>query len=365
MRLGFFILIEETVYFHSSIWTLLNVKVLVTGAAGFIGFHLVRHLLRSGVDIWGVDNLNNYYDTSLKRARLAEIEGDPRFEFTLLDLADSSQVNRHFEMRRPDIVVHLAAQAGVRYSMTNPNAYVHSNLLAFVNVLQSCANTGVRHLVYASSSSVYGANTKVPFAVGDDVDHPISFYAATKRANELFAHSFSHLYGLPTTGLRFFTVYGPWGRPDMAYCKFAHAIAAGQPIDLYNYGEMQRDFTYVDDVVEGIRRLIESPPTQSLNQQHPGETFSRALFNLYNIGNSNTVELLYFVQLIEKAFGRKARKRFLPMQEGDVPRTYAQNDELFQAVGFRPATPVEEGIPRFVEWYQKYYSAAARWNQAS
>lgn len=333
-------------------------RILVTGAAGFIGFHLTRRLLIEGEDVLGLDNLNNYYDTSLKRARLASLDSVRRFNFTQLDIADTAQVSRFFSGQCPEIVVHLAAQAGVRYSISNPVSYVNSNLLGFVNILQACADSGVKHLIYASSSSVYGANKKVPFAVDDNVDHPISLYAATKRSNELLAHSYSHLYGLPTSGLRFFTVYGPWGRPDMAYYKFTSAIAQGKPIDLHNCGEMQRDFTYVDDVVEAIRRLMDKPPSQTIAQQRPEESFSRALSKTYNVGNSEPVELRHFVQLIERALGVQALVRLLPMQEGDVPRTFAKNDELFEAVGFRPSTPVEVGIPRFVDWYCQYHLPA-------
>lgn len=333
-------------------------RLLVTGAAGFIGFHVSRRLLDRGDDVVGLDNLNDYYDVRLKHDRLALLEGQTRFQFVQADLEDRAAVQQLFASTQPEVVIHLAAQAGVRYSLENPHAYVDANLVGFMNILEGCRRHGVRHLTYASSSSVYGANTRMPFSVHDNVDHPVSLYAATKKANELMAHTYSHLYRLPTTGLRFFTVYGPWGRPDMALFKFTKAILAGQPIDVYNHGRMQRDFTYIDDIVEGVvrvaDRMAEPNPTWSGDAPDPGT--SSAPFKIYNIGNHQPVELLYFIEVLEKCLGRQAEKRLLPIQAGDVPATYADVDDLMRDAGFRPATTIEEGIARFVAWYREYYA---------
>ncbi|BDV42558.1 NAD-dependent epimerase [Geotalea uraniireducens] len=332
-------------------------NVLVTGAAGFIGFHLTRKLLAAGDRVVGYDNLNSYYDVNLKLARLQQLEGNERFRFVKGDLADRDAVNRLFAAERFDIVVNLAAQAGVRYSLENPHAYIESNLVGFTNILEGCRHNGVKHLVYASSSSVYGANTSMPFSVHDNVDHPLSLYAATKKANELMAHTYSSLYGLPTTGLRFFTVYGPWGRPDMALFLFTRAIIEGQPIDVFNHGKMQRDFTYIDDIVEGVARVMARPPAPNPawrgDAPDPGTSF--APYRIYNIGNNNPVELMTFIETIEQCLGKTAKKNLLPLQAGDVPATYADVDDLMRDVGFRPATPVAEGIARFVAWYRDYY----------
>jgi len=321
-------------------------QVLVTGAAGFIGYHLAQRLLAEGLQVYGIDNLNDYYDVRLKKARLERLNAQPGFTFQYLDLSDRLSMAELFRRKSFDCVVNLAAQAGVRYSLTNPHAYVDSNLTGFVNLLEGCRQSQIQHLVYASSSSVYGVNPKVPFATQDNVDHPISLYAATKKANELMAYTYSHLYTLPTTGLRFFTVYGPWGRPDMAYFKFVQSISAGQPIEVYNYGNMQRDFTYIDDVVEGVVRVMQQPP-QSAEGTAP--------YKLYNIGNHQPVALLRFIEVIEAALGKSAQKVLLPMQPGDVPITYADVDDLMRDVGFQPSTPIEVGIQRFVDWYRQYY----------
>ena len=332
-------------------------RVLVTGVAGFIGFHLAKRLLHEDCEVFGVDNLNDYYDVGLKQLRLAQLRHEPNFKFELLDLAEGAHLKQFVDASRPEVVVNLAAQAGVRYSLQNPLAYVNSNLVGFVNLLEACVHiSSVSHLVFASSSSVYGANTRVPFSVDDAVDHPISLYAATKKSNELIAHSYSHLYGLPVTGLRFFTVYGPWGRPDMGYFKFTEAIVRDLPIEIYNHGRMQRDFTYIDDVVEGIRRVMAQPPEHSVEQESGGAYSSHARYKVYNLGNHNPVELMRFVEIIEQALGKQARKKFLPLQPGDVVCTYAETDDLYQDVGFRPTTPIEEGLTRFVEWYSKHYS---------
>ncbi len=334
-------------------------RTLVTGAAGFIGFHLATRLLNEGHEVYGLDNLNNYYDVGLKKARLAQLLSHRKFAFRMLDLADAVALRELLVEQQPEWVVNLAAQAGVRYSLENPLAYVNSNLLGFVNLLEGCVRCGgVQHLVFASSSSVYGANSKVPFSVSDSVDHPVSLYAATKKANELIAHSYSHLYDLAMTGLRFFTVYGPWGRPDMAYFKFVQAIDQGKAIDVYNHGQMKRDFTYVDDVVEGIMRVMVSPPKRRLKEIHPETLLSNARFKIYNLGNHAPVDLMTFIEVLEKAFGRKARKNFLPMQAGDVPSTYAEMDDLYRDTGFHPSTSIEDGLGRFVEWYRRYYSSA-------
>ncbi|MEW6299627.1 MAG: NAD-dependent epimerase [Thermodesulfobacteriota bacterium] len=331
--------------------------VLVTGAAGFIGFHVARRLLDRGDTVVGIDNLTPYYDVRLKEARLAHLLGRERFTFLRLDLADRSGMDALFRDAQPQRVIHLAAQAGVRYSLTNPHAYVESNVVGFLHILEGCRAAEVEHLVYASSSSVYGANTKMPFSVHDNVDHPVSLYAASKKANELMAHTYSHLYHLPTTGLRFFTVYGPWGRPDMALFLFTRAILAGEPIDVFSYGKMRRDFTYIDDIVEGVVRVLDTVPrpNPSWSGLAPDPGTSRAPYRIYNIGNNQPVELLHFIAVLETCLGRKAEKRFLPPQAGDVPETYADVDDLMQDVGFRPSTPIHEGIARFVAWYRDYY----------
>jgi UDP-glucuronate 4-epimerase len=332
---------------------------LVTGAAGFIGYHLSQRLLARGDSIVGLDNLNDYYDVSLKEARLARLQGQPGFTFVKLDLADCTGMEQLFAESEFDGVVNLAAQAGVRYSLTHPHAYVNSNLVGFLNVLEGCRHARIKHLVFASSSSVYGANTRLPFSVHDNVDHPVSLYAATKKANELMAHSYAHLYGLPCTGLRFFTVYGPWGRPDMSLFLFTKAILAGKPIDVFNYGEHKRDFTYIDDIVEGVARVLDRvpEPNPAWRSDAPDPATSSAPYRLYNIGNHQPVELLYVIELLEGALGRKAQKNLLPMQPGDVPETYADVEDLIQDAGFSPATPIEEGVARFVAWYLDYYAA--------
>ncbi|MBD2260817.1 NAD-dependent epimerase [Pseudanabaena sp. FACHB-2040] len=328
-------------------------RILITGVAGFIGFFVARHLLAAGHTIYGIDNLNDYYDVRLKQDRLQQLLGEPQFTFEKLDLFDRAGMMTLFEAHPFDAVVHLAAQAGVRYSLENPFAYSDSNLSGFLNVLEGCRRAQVQHLVFASSSSVYGANRKVPFAVSDTVDYPVSLYAATKKANELMAHAYSHLYQLPMTGLRFFTVYGPWGRPDMAYFKFVDAIAHDRPIDVYNHGQMKRDFTYIDDVVEGIVRTLGHPPQPLATTVEDCD--SRAPYKIYNIGNHQPVALLRFIEVIEAAMGKPAEKIFKPMQPGDVPATYADVDDLMQAVGFQPNTPIEVGIGQFVQWYRGYY----------
>ncbi|MDX2099846.1 MAG: NAD-dependent epimerase [Leptolyngbyaceae cyanobacterium bins.59] len=333
------------------------VKVLVTGAAGFVGFHLSQKLLAQGHEVFGLDNLNDYYDVQLKLDRLAQLENQPHFTFQRLDLADRTGMEQLFSTHPFDWVAHMGAQAGVRYSLKNPHAYADSNLTGFVNVLEGCRHTHVKHLVFASSSSVYGANTKIPFSVTDNVDHPVSLYAATKKANELMAHTYSHLYGLPTTGLRFFTVYGPWGRPDMALFTFTRAIFAKQPIEVYNYGKMRRDFTYVEDVVEGVIRVLNHVPVAQILS--PGESLtpgsSSAPYRIYNIGNNQPIELIHFIEVLEKALGLEAEKKLLPLQPGDVLETYADVDDLVREVGFRPDTPIEVGVQRFVDWYRSYY----------
>ena len=330
--------------------------ILVTGAAGFIGFHVARRLLGDGRTVIGLDNMNAYYDPALKEARLAELAKSNSFHFVKLDLADRAGMAALFAERRFAQVVHLAAQAGVRHSLIDPHAYVDSNLQGFVNVLEGCRNNACRHLVYASSSSVYGSNTRQPFSVHDNVDHPISLYAASKKANELMAHAYSHLYGLPATGLRFFTVYGPWGRPDMAMFIFASAILDGRPIRLFNHGNMRRDFTYVDDVVQAVVRLIDRIPSPdpAWSGERPDPSSSAAPWRVYNIGNNNPVEVPRVVALLKAELGRIAIKELVPMQPGDVPETRADVDDLMRDVGFRPSTPIEEGIKRFVAWYRAY-----------
>jgi UDP-glucuronate 4-epimerase len=331
--------------------------VLITGAAGFIGFALARHLLRGGRSIVGVDNINDYYDPALKKARLAVLNDFVDFTFHQIDLADRGTIERLFRDSKFGPVVHLAAQAGVRYSLQNPYAYLDANLAGFLNVLEGCRQRRTSHLVFASSSSVYGANTQLPFSVHDNVDHPISLYAATKKANELMAHAYSHLYGLPTTGLRFFTVYGPWGRPDMAMYIFAKAIAEGEPIKLFNQGHMRRDFTYVDDVIEAVERVIEKVPAQTAappsGKLDPAT--STAPWRIYNIGNNNSIDVPRVVALLEQEFGRKAKIELVPMQAGDVPETCANVDDLMRNVGFRPATPIEDGVRNFVAWFRHYH----------
>jgi UDP-glucuronate 4-epimerase len=332
-------------------------KVLVTGAAGFIGFHTARKLIERGDEVVGLDNLNEYYDPTLKRARLSRLQDKPNWRFKKLDLVDRSGMMELFKSERFDRVVHLAAQAGVRYSIENPMAYVESNLVGQTNLLEGCRHNGVEHLVYASTSSVYGANTKMPFSVHQNVDHPLSFYAATKKANELMAHTYSALYKLPTTGLRFFTVYGPWGRPDMALFKFTKAILEGQPIDVYNYGNHRRDFTYVDDIVEGVVRCLDkvAQPNPDWDSDDPDPGTSFAPYRLYNIGNQGPIELMRYIEIVEECLGKKAEKNLLPMQAGDVPDTWADVEALVEDVGYRPETTVEEGVKRFVDWYLSYY----------
>lgn len=321
-------------------------KVLITGAAGFIGFHLAKRLLSLGASVCGIDNLNDYYDVSLKEARLTILEKEPAFTFVRGDLADEAAVTKLFEDFRPDIVVNLAAQAGVRYSIDNPRSYIQSNIVGFFNILEACRHYPVEHLLYASSSSVYGNQEKTPFATTDNVDHPISLYAATKKSDELMAYTYSHLYGIPATGLRFFTVYGPWGRPDMAYFKFTNKIVRGEPIQIYNHGDMLRDFTYVDDIVRGVENMLCNPPKAN-------EFGDR--YKVYNIGNNRPEKLMDFIETLEKAIGREAKKEYLPMQPGDVYQTYADVTDLIRDFDFKPSTPISEGLGRFAEWYKDYY----------
>ncbi len=332
-------------------------RILVTGAAGFIGSTLATRLLERGDEVIGIDNMNAYYDVRLKEARLARLTPHPGFSFIKLDIADREGMTRLFETERPQRVAHLAAQAGVRYSITNPHAYIDSNVVGFTNVLECCRHHGVEHLVYASTSSVYGANTNMPFSVHDNVDHPVSLYAATKKANELMAHTYSHLFRLPTTGLRFFTVYGPWGRPDMSLFMFTRNILEGKPIDVFNYGNHRRDFTYVDDIVEGVVRVLDrvATPNASWSGDHPDPGTSLAPYRLYNIGNNNPVHLLTFIEVLEDCLGKKAQKNLLPLQQGDVPDTYANVDDLVADVDYRPATSIEVGISNFVKWYKDFY----------
>jgi UDP-glucuronate 4-epimerase len=332
-------------------------KILLTGAAGFIGMTTSLRLLARGDEVVGLDNLNDYYDVTLKQRRLDRLTPYGNFRFVKMDVADQPGTANLFAHEKFDRVIHLAAQAGVRYSLQNPHAYVDSNLVGFTNILEGCRHGGVQHLTYASSSSVYGGNTKMPFSEHDSVDHPVSLYAATKKANELMAHTYSHLYGLPTTGLRFFTVYGPWGRPDMALFLFTKAILEGRPIDVFNFGNMQRDFTYVDDIVEGLVRVMDrvATPNPSYEALQADPATSNAPYRVFNIGNNNPVPLLDFIGCIEEALGRKAEKRLLPLQDGDVPATYANTDALRDWVGFVPGTSIREGIGRFVGWYRDYY----------
>jgi len=335
-------------------------KILVTGAAGFIGMTTSLRLLARGDEVVGLDNLNDYYSVQLKRDRLARLQAQPGFRFVQLDVADREGMARLFADEKFDRVIHLAAQAGVRYSLKNPHAYVDSNIVGFVNVLEGCRHGGVAHLVYASSSSVYGGNTRMPFSEHHSVDHPVSLYAATKKANELMAHTYSHLYGLPTTGLRFFTVYGPWGRPDMALFLFTKAILEGRPIDVFNHGQMQRDFTFVDDIVEGVVRVLDkvATPDAAYSAKTPDPGTSNVPFRVFNIGNNNPVPLMGFIEAIEDALGCKAEKNLLPLQDGDVPDTYADVGTLNDWVGFTPGTSIQDGIGRFVAWYRDYYRVA-------
>jgi len=332
-------------------------NILVTGAAGFIGYHLSLRLLEQGCNVTGVDNLNDYYDVSLKKDRLAQLESLEGFVFKKLDLADRDKMRDLFKDNAFDAVVNLAAQAGVRYSLLNPAAYIDANIVGFGNILEGCRHSGVKHLVFASSSSVYGANTRMPFSVHDNVDHPVSLYAASKKSNELMAHAYSHLYNLVCTGLRFFTVYGPWGRPDMAYFSFTNAIVAGKPIQVFNHGNMQRDFTYIDDVIEAVIKVIEKPaaPNTAWSGDHPDPGTSYAPYRVYNIGNNQPVGLLDFIAAIEKALGKEAVKEFMDLQAGDVPATFADVDDLVRDVGFKPNTPLDVGIRKFVKWYRGYY----------
>ena len=332
-------------------------RILVTGAAGFIGAAVTKELIQRGDEVIGIDNLNDYYDVQLKRDRLADIGEHSNFRFHKLEIADRQAMETLFKEIRPERVIHLAAQAGVRYSIKNPHAYVDSNLAGFLNILEGCRHNNIEHLVYASSSSVYGANTKMPFSVHDNVDHPLSLYGATKKANELMAHSYSSLYGLPTTGLRFFTVYGPWGRPDMSLFIFTRRIQAGEPIDIFNNGRHKRDFTYIDDIVTGVVRTLDSvaQPNPQWTGEEPDPGTSNAPYRLYNIGNNQPVELMRFIEIIENNLGKKAVRNFLPLQPGDVPMTYADVDDLIRDVDYAPSTTIEDGVARFIEWYKNYY----------
>jgi UDP-glucuronate 4-epimerase len=332
-------------------------KILVTGAAGFIGSALSLKLLERGDEVVGIDNLNDYYDVNLKLARLERLQSYDRFKFIKLEIADRTSVEELFAREQFQRVMHLAAQAGVRYSITNPHAYIDSNIVGFINILEGCSHNNIEHLAYASSSSVYGANTKMPLSVHDNVDHPVSLYAASKRANELMAHTYSHLYNLPTTGLRFFTVYGPWGRPDMSPFLFARNILDGKPIDVFNYGNHRRDFTYIDDIVEGVIRVIDQPAQANpgWSSENPDPATSFAPFRIYNIGNNNPVHLLTFIETLEKYLGKPAIKNLLPIQPGDVPDTYADVSDLVHDLGYKPATLMEDGVRSFVEWYKDFY----------
>ena len=337
-------------------------KVLVTGAAGFIGFHTARQLLERGESVVGLDNFNDYYDVSLKEARAALLEPYDDFRMERIDLEDRTAMEALFERERFDKVVHLAAQAGVRYSLENPHSYIESNIVGTLHILEGCRHTGVEHLVYASSSSVYGANTSMPFSIHQNVDHPLALYGATKKANELMAHTYSNLYNLPTTGLRFFTVYGPWGRPDMALFMFTKNILEGRPIDVFNYGNHRRDFTYIDDIVEGVIRTMDNTakPNPDWDPGNPDPGTSRAPYRLYNIGNQQPVELMHYIEVLENCLGRKAEKNLLPLQDGDVPDTWADTSDLGADVGYQPSTTVEDGVKRFVDWYLEFYKDAPR-----
>lgn len=332
-------------------------KILITGSAGFIGSAICLRLLARGDEVIGVDNLNDYYDPALKRARLARQADHPGYVDVFADIADRAAMQATFARYQPDRVIHLAAQAGVRYSLVNPHAYIESNVLGFMNILEGCRHGAIEHLVYASSSSVYGGNTRLPFSEHDNIDHPVSLYAATKKANELMAHTYSHLYGLPTTGLRFFTVYGPWGRPDMALFLFTKAILEDQPIDVFNHGDMIRDFTFIDDIVEGVIRVLDRPakPDPAFDPKAPDPATSNRPYRIFNIGNNRPVTLMEYIEALEVALGRRAKMNLLPMQPGDVPATAANTDELDAWVGFRPATPVTEGVARFIAWYRDFY----------
>src|SRR5690554_1312577 len=335
----------------------MNKKILVTGSAGFIGFHLSKKLCDDGWSVTGLDNINDYYDIKLKNDRLEQLKPYNNFSFLKADLADKDFILSLFEKEKFDYIVNLAAQAGVRYSLKNPYSYITSSISGFINILEACRNNPVKHLVYASSSSVYGANTKIPFSVHHNVDHPLSLYAATKKANELMAHTYSNLYNIPTTGLRFFTVYGPWGRPDMAVFLFTKAIIEDKPIDVFNFGNMKRDFTYIDDIIEGIFRLITKPPqpNKEWSGDNPDPSSSFAPYKIYNIGNNNPVELNEFISIIEKCLNKKAKKNLLPIQPGDVTSTYADVDDLMNDVGFKPSTDIKTGLKKFVDWYKEYY----------
>lgn len=334
-------------------------KILITGAAGFIGFHLAKRFLDTGTSVFGLDNLNDYYSVELKKDRLKQLRQDANFHFEPIDLADGPALDAYFKANKFTHVVNLAAQAGVRYSLINPKSYVDSNIVGFANLLECCRHHEIRHLVYASSSSVYGLNTSMPFSVHDNVDHPVSLYAASKKSNELMAHTYSYLYKLPTTGLRFFTVYGPWGRPDMALYLFTKAICEGKPINVFNHGKMRRDFTYIDDIVEGVFRIVSHVPRGNpvWNGTAPDPSTSPAPYKLYNIGNNNTVELEQFISVLERSLGQKAIRNYMDIQPGDVPATYANIDDLIQDVGFKPSTSIEEGIEKFIAWYKDYYQS--------
>lgn len=340
-------------------------NILVTGAAGFIGFHVARAFLARGDAVLGIDNLNDYYDVRLKQARLEQLTQHENFVFIKMDISDRRAVEELFARHPIDRVVHLAAQAGVRYSLVNPHVYVQSNVAGFLNILEGCRHSHVEHLVFASSSSVYGGNTRMPFSVHDNVDHPVSLYAATKKSTELMAHSYAHLYGIPTTGLRFFTVYGPWGRPDMSLYIFTKAILEGRPIDIFHSGKMRRDFTYIDDIVEGVVRVLDRPaqPHREWSGDTPDPSSSEAPYRLYNIGNHQPVELMRLIEILEHTLGKKAQKRFLPLQAGDVPATFADVDDLTRDTGFAPSTPIEVGVRRFVAWYREYHGAEERREQ--
>ncbi len=332
-------------------------RILITGAAGFIGFHLSKRLLEQGREVIGIDNFTDYYDPNLKEDRLAMLKPHRNFSFYKLDISDRDNIQRLFAQQKLDCVVNLAAQAGVRYSLINPQSYIDANIVGFANLLEGCRHTGVKHLVFASSSSVYGINTKMPFSVHHNVDHPISLYAATKKSNELMAHTYSYLFSLPCTGLRFFTVYGPWGRPDMALFLFTKAILEGKPISVFNDGKMRRDFTYIDDIVEGVVRIIDKipEPDPEWNSESPDPSSSKTPYKIFNIGNNQPLELMYFIETIEKHLGKKAIKNLMPLQAGDVPATFADIDDLSKAVGFKPGTSLDYGIEKFIEWYRDYY----------
>lgn len=333
-------------------------KILVTGAAGFVGYHLSNKLMESDIEVIGLDNINDYYDPQLKRDRLADLKENDLFSFHKIDLKDKNDVDALFESEKPTHVIHLAAQAGVRYSIENPYAYVDSNLTGFMNILEACRHNPVEHLLYASSSSVYGGNKVAPFSTNHNVDHPVSLYAATKKSNELMAHTYSHLYGIPTTGLRFFTVYGPYGRPDMAYFSFTKAILAGESIKVFNHGEMERDFTYIDDIVEGIEKLVDRAPKPNPEWDESTDDVSESFapYKIYNIGNNNPVKLMRFIKALESALGMEAEKEYMEMQPGDVKRTYADMTDLEEDINFKPSTSIEDGLEKFVSWYREYYT---------